>query len=134
MRVTEYFSPGLDPMSSIVRPARRSMSGCEVAALTPWFRTTESVRMLIETSGGPAPLVRFAPGSGAAGEVPLFLLSCSEEAARAEYIHSKSFLHRDTKPDNFLMAVAKQGNTLYTIDFGLAREQSWGDDLEAIHN
>jgi hypothetical protein len=35
MRVTEYFSPGLDPMSSIVRPVRRSMSGCEVAALTP---------------------------------------------------------------------------------------------------
>ncbi len=52
MRVTEYFSPGLDPMSSIVWPARRSMSGHETATLTPWVRTADSARMLTEASGG----------------------------------------------------------------------------------
>ena len=35
MRVTEYFSVGLDPMSLIVWLAWRLRSGCEAEALTP---------------------------------------------------------------------------------------------------
>ncbi|ODM94610.1 Casein kinase I isoform alpha [Orchesella cincta] len=34
---------------------------------------------------------------------------------RLEYIHSKNFIHRDIKPDNFLMGV-------YVIDFGLSKK------------
>jgi casein kinase 1 delta/casein kinase I family protein HRR25 len=50
------------------------------------------------------------------------LLIADQAIARIEYIHSKGFLHRDIKPDNFLMGVGRQGNMLYTIDFGLAKE------------
>ena len=38
------------------------------------------------------------------------------------YVHSKSFLHRDIKPDNFMMGLAKRGNQVYIIDFGLAKK------------
>ncbi|EES00938.1 casein kinase I [Sorghum bicolor] len=41
---------------------------------------------------------------------------------RIEYVHMKSFLHRDIKPDNFLMGLGKRMNQAYVIDFGLAKK------------
>ncbi|KAH9713433.1 Casein kinase 1-like protein 2 [Citrus sinensis] len=40
---------------------------------------------------------------------------------RVEFVHSKSFLHRDIKPDNFLMGLGRRANQVYIIDFGLAK-------------
>ncbi|KAJ7531141.1 hypothetical protein O6H91_14G033800 [Diphasiastrum complanatum] len=41
---------------------------------------------------------------------------------RVEYVHSKSFIHRDIKPDNFLMGLGRRANQVYIIDFGLAKK------------
>ncbi|XP_011009742.1 PREDICTED: casein kinase I isoform delta-like isoform X1 [Populus euphratica] len=41
---------------------------------------------------------------------------------RVEFVHSKSFLHRDIKPDNFLMGLGRRANQVYAIDFGLAKK------------
>jgi serine/threonine protein kinase len=38
-----------------------------------------------------------------------------------KYIHNKSLLHRDIKPDNFLFDIENQTNKLYLIDFGLCK-------------
>lgn len=44
------------------------------------------------------------------------------QISRIEYVHNKNFIHRDIKPDNFLMGLGKKGNLVYIIDFGLAKK------------
>ncbi|KAI3326804.1 casein kinase I isoform delta [Xylariaceae sp. AK1471] len=50
------------------------------------------------------------------------LLIADQAIRRIERIHRRLFLHRDVKPDNFLLGTGRQGNVLYTIDFGLTAE------------
>ena len=49
------------------------------------------------------------------------LLLADQMIARIEFLHSKNFIHRDIKPDNFLMGVKNRGNLVYIIDFGLVK-------------
>ena len=41
---------------------------------------------------------------------------------RIEFVHSRNFIHRDIKPDNFLMGVNSLNHKCYIIDFGLAKK------------
>uniref|UniRef100_A0A1Q3F4S7 non-specific serine/threonine protein kinase n=1 Tax=Culex tarsalis TaxID=7177 RepID=A0A1Q3F4S7_CULTA len=50
------------------------------------------------------------------------LLLADQMISRIDFIHSRSFIHRDIKPDNFLMGLGKKGNLVYIIDFGLAKK------------
>ena len=40
---------------------------------------------------------------------------------RLEHVHSNSYIHRDLKPNNFLIGRGSRLNTIYLVDFGLAR-------------
>ncbi|KAL4273164.1 hypothetical protein GQ457_13G013970 [Hibiscus cannabinus] len=50
------------------------------------------------------------------------LMLADQMINRIEFVHSKSFLHRDIKPDNFLMGLGRRANQVYIIDFGLAKK------------
>ncbi|XP_023645629.1 casein kinase 1-like protein 9 [Capsella rubella] len=41
---------------------------------------------------------------------------------RVEFVHTRGFLHRDIKPDNFLMGLGRKANQVYIIDFGLGKK------------
>eukprot|EP00915_Cephaloidophora_sp_WS-2016_P002247 GHVH01002999.1.p1 GENE.GHVH01002999.1~~GHVH01002999.1.p1 ORF type:complete len:367 (-),score=30.81 GHVH01002999.1:68-1168(-) len=50
------------------------------------------------------------------------LMIADQTMNRVEYVHSKSFLHRDIKPDNFVIGRGRRVSVVYVIDFGLAKK------------
>lgn len=58
------------------------------------------------------------------------LMLADQMLKRIEHVHSNSYLHRDIKPDNFLMGQQNKSHIVYLIDFGLAKRYK---DNKNIH-
>jgi serine/threonine protein kinase len=80
------------------------------AAAAPFFPLSRSLSRALTSS---APVV-----SSRRLETP----KKTHQISRLEFIHSRSFIHRDVKPDNFLMGLGKRANAVHVIDFGLAKK------------
>ena len=50
------------------------------------------------------------------------LMIADQLISNIEYIHFKNYLHRDIKPQNFLLGQNKKSHVIFTIDFGLSKK------------
>ena len=59
------------------------------------------------------------------------LMLADQMLERIQFIHCRGVIHRDVKPDNFVLGMGDNANLLYMIDFGLAR--SYRDSRTGEH-
>merc|ERR1712048_907705 len=49
------------------------------------------------------------------------IMLADQMISRVEWLHSKNLIHRDIKPDNFMMGIGANCNTVFLADYGLAK-------------
>jgi len=50
------------------------------------------------------------------------LMLGDQMVARIQFVHERHYLHRDVKPDNFLMGITRRSHHVYIIDLGLSKK------------
>jgi casein kinase 1 alpha len=86
-----------------------------------WFGEEKEYNVLVMDLLGPSleDLFNFC---GRQLSLKTVLMLVDQMISRVEYVHSKNFIHRDLKPDNFLMGIGRHCNKVFLIDFGLSKK------------
>ena len=60
------------------------------------------------------------------------LMLADQMLSAVEYVHKHHYIHRDLKPDNFVVGTGQNSNKIFLIDFGLAKRYMDDNTLEHI--
>lgn len=86
-----------------------------------WFGTEGDYNVLVIDLLGPSleDLFNFC---GKRFSLKTTLMIADQMISRLEFMHSRSYIHRDVKPDNFLIGAGSRKHIIHVIDFGLAKK------------
>jgi casein kinase 1 len=95
-----------------------------------WFGTEGNFNVLVTELLGPSleDLFNFCNRKFS---VKTVLMIAEQMIGRVEYIHAKNLIHRDVKPENFLMGLGRKHTILHVIDYGLAKK--YKDPKSNVH-
>ena len=85
------------------------------------FGSTEKYHLLIEQLLGKSLEVLFTNSHGNFNIKDVSMIGI-QVIDRLEHIHSKYIIHRDIKPDNFVIGKNENNKIIYLIDYGLAKK------------
>ena len=85
-----------------------------------WYGMEGDYNVLVMELLGKSIEEQFA-GSGRVFSLKTVLMLADQMITRVEYLHSKSYIHRDIKPDNFVFGAGNNCGIVYLIDYGLAK-------------
>lgn len=88
---------------------------------TRWFGVEGDYNIMVMDLLGPS-LEDLFNYCGRRFQLKTVLMLADQLLGRLEYVHTKSFIHRDVKPDNFLIGLGKRQSVIHIIDFGLAKK------------
>jgi serine/threonine protein kinase len=85
-----------------------------------YFGIEDDYTVLVMDSLGPS-LGQLQNRCGGKFSLKTTLMLADQMLDRLEYLHERGYVHRDLKPDNFLMGVGYHQTKVHLIDYGLAK-------------
>lgn len=92
--------------------------GANVCKLYYFGIEIKTCAMVIDFLGKSLESVRIECGGRLS--VKTVLMLADQMISSLQFLHSRNLIHRDIKPDNFMMGIKETSNQIYVIDFGLA--------------
>eukprot|EP00597_Dinobryon_sp_UTEXLB2267_P001252 CAMPEP_0170080388 /NCGR_PEP_ID=MMETSP0019_2-20121128/16551_1 /TAXON_ID=98059 /ORGANISM="Dinobryon sp., Strain UTEXLB2267" /LENGTH=362 /DNA_ID=CAMNT_0010294359 /DNA_START=138 /DNA_END=1226 /DNA_ORIENTATION=- len=126
MTTGEEVAIKLEPVSSrhpqLLRETKiyRSLNGVVGIPSVRWYGTEGDFNVMVIDLLGKS-LENLFDDCGRKFNLKTVLILADQLLCRLEIIHTKCYIHRDIKPDNFLMGRATRRHMAYVIDFGLAK-------------
>lgn len=85
-----------------------------------YFASQKNHNLLVMDLLGPS-LEDLFTACGRKFSLKTVLMLADQMITRIEFVHSRGYIHRDIKPDNFLIGTGKKKHMVYIIDFGLSK-------------